>query len=143
MAQTAKQGRKTRTTAPASSAVTALLAIYRSKRDFTKTGEPSGATSPASGNGFVVQKHKASRLHYDLRLELDGVLKSWAVTRGPSPNPDDKRLAVRTGVHPLDYAASEGVVPKGKYGGGTMMLWEYKPLDGLSRWVAVGAGGKG
>lgn len=98
------------------------LAAYRAKRDFARTAEPSGATQPAAGNGFVVQKHAASRLHYDFRLELDGVLLSWAVTRGPSANPDDKRLAVRTEDHPLDYARFEGTISKGEYGGGTVML---------------------
>ncbi len=100
------------------------LASYRAKRDFTRTGEPSGTTRKASGNSFVVQKHAATRLHYDFRLELDGVLLSWAVTRGPSLDPDDKRLAVRTEDHPLDYGGFEGTIPKGEYGGGTVMLWD-------------------
>jgi len=100
------------------------LAKYNAKRDFTKTAEPAGIPTDDPGHIFMVQKHDATRLHYDFRLELDGVLKSWAVTRGPSPNPEDKRLAVRTEDHPLAYATFEGTIPKGQYGGGTVMLWD-------------------
>ena len=102
-----------------------LLAEYRKKRDFSKTSEPKGSTPSQTGNIFVVQKHDATRLHYDFRLEYEGVLKSWAVTRGPSSNPADKRLAVRTEDHPLDYATFEGIIPQGEYGGGTVMLWDF------------------
>ena len=102
------------------------LANYRSKRDFEKTQEPSGATAvrKAEYPRFVFQKHDASRLHYDLRLEHDGVFKSWAVTKCPSLNPKDKRLAVEVEDHPLDYGDFEGTIPKGEYGGGTVMLWD-------------------
>jgi bifunctional non-homologous end joining protein LigD len=104
------------------------LDAYNKKRDFTKTAEPKGSFERLAwggGRGFMVQKHDATRLHYDLRLELEGTLKSWAVTRGPSLNPEDKRLAVRTEDHPLSYATFEGTIPKGEYGGGTVMLWDY------------------
>ena len=102
------------------------LAKYRAKRDFKKTHEPSGsaAVRKAEYPRFVIQKHDASRLHYDLRLEHDGVFKSWAVTKGPSLNPKDKRLAVEVEDHPLDYGDFEGTIPKGEYGGGTVMLWD-------------------
>src|SRR5688572_15716853 len=106
------------------SQASAGLAEYNRKRDFAKTAEPAGKVAKAKGNSFVVQKHAATRLHYDFRLELDGVLKSWAVTRGPSLNPSEKRLAVRTEDHPLDYGGFEGTIPKGEYGGGTVMLWD-------------------
>jgi bifunctional non-homologous end joining protein LigD len=102
------------------------LATYNKKRDFAKTAEPAGKRGAKRGKGliFMVQKHDASRLHYDLRLELEGTLKSWAVTRGPSLDPADKRLAVRTEDHPMSYATFEGTIPKGEYGGGTVMLWD-------------------
>jgi bifunctional non-homologous end joining protein LigD len=102
------------------------LTTYKAKRDFRQTKEPSGQQSikPSNRRRFVIQKHDATRLHYDLRLELDGVFKSWAVTRGPSLDPHDKRLAVEVEDHPLDYGDFEGTIPKGQYGGGTVMLWD-------------------
>lgn len=109
-----------------------LLAEYNRKRDFQKTAEPAGKlASSKGGNLFIVQKHDATRLHWDLRLEADGVLKSWAVTKGPSPDPSIKRLAVRTEDHPMSYAEFEGTIPKGEYGGGTVMLWD------RGTWAAV------
>lgn len=112
------------------------LAEYNAKRDFAATPEPAGEEkSSEAGNLFIVQKHDATRLHWDLRLEIGGVLKSWAVTKGPSPDPEVKRLAVRTEDHPLSYAEFEGTIPKGEYGGGTVMLWDrgsWQPVPGKS-----------
>ena len=104
------------------------LARYRQKRDFKLTTEPSGADKKgvlaSQRLRFVIQKHAATRLHFDLRLEWGGVFKSWAVTRGPSSDPHDRRLAVEVEDHPLDYGDFEGVIPKGQYGGGTVQLWD-------------------
>ncbi|HVL18404.1 MAG TPA: DNA polymerase ligase N-terminal domain-containing protein, partial [Gemmatimonadales bacterium] len=113
------------------------LAEYRRKRDFARTREPRGATGrrTATRLAYVIQRHEATRLHFDLRLELDGVFKSWAVTRGPSLDPKDKRLAVEVEDHPLDYGDFEGTIPKGQYGGGTVQLWDrgfWRPEGELS-----------
>ncbi|WP_205328652.1 DNA polymerase ligase N-terminal domain-containing protein [Glycomyces sp. YM15] len=105
---------------------------YRSKRDLSKSGEPSGGRKRDRGDRFVVQRHEASRLHFDFRLEIDDVLVSWAVPKGPSLNPDDKRLAVRTEDHPLDYAEYEGRIPEGEYGAGTMIVWDAGTYENLT-----------
>ncbi|MGH7677852.1 MAG: DNA polymerase ligase N-terminal domain-containing protein [Gemmatimonadaceae bacterium] len=113
------------------------LTEYRAKRDFKRTAEPEGGGERAGRDKleFVIQKHAATRLHYDLRLELDGVMKSWAVPKGPSADPSVKRLAMQVEDHPMEYNTFEGTIPKGEYGGGTVMLWDrgwYEPEKGES-----------
>ncbi|WP_173931345.1 DNA ligase D [Chelativorans sp. Marseille-P2723] len=114
------------------------LSAYRKKRDFTATPEPRGERGKSvGGDSYVIQKHAARRLHYDLRLEMEGVLKSWAVTRGPSLVPGEKRLAVHVEDHPLEYGDFEGTIPKGEYGGGTVIIWD------RGRWSPIGDAKKG
>ena len=111
-------------------AVDKQLARYRSMRDFKITAEPSGAATKTNPKlrgtkfPFVIQKHAASHLHYDFRLGWNGVLKSWAVAKGPSFNPKERRLAVQVEDHPIEYGGFEGIIPKGQYGGGTVMVWD-------------------
>lgn len=111
---------------------------YRNKRDFRRTSEPSGKQGRRSRRKrserpiFVIQKHDASTLHYDFRLEAEGVLKSWAVPKGPSTDPGDKRLAILTEDHPLDYADFEGVIPKGEYGAGTVLIWDRGTFENIT-----------
>jgi bifunctional non-homologous end joining protein LigD len=145
--------RTRKTTAPARKAgakKTTRLAEYRRKRDFARTEEPRGGPRKTSRKlAYVIQKHAASHLHFDLRLELDGVMKSWAVPKGPSLDPAVKRLAMQVEDHPIEYNAFEGTIPKGEYGGGTVMVWDRgtytyggdddgDPVEGLRRGYARG-----
>lgn len=112
------------------------LKSYKKKRDFTKTPEPAGIKNSKKKTEkplFVIQKHAASRLHYDFRLEIDDVLVSWAVPKGPSTDPREKRLAIRTEDHPMDYVDFEGVIPEGQYGGGTVMIWDYGTYKNIKK----------
>jgi bifunctional non-homologous end joining protein LigD len=120
---------------PAKTATRASLERYRAKRDFSQTGEPSGGSvrgTNATALRYLIQKHDASRLHYDFQLQLGVTLKSWAVTKGPSLDPADKRLAVHVEDHPIEYGSFEGTIPQGQYGGGTVMLWDE------GKWVPIG-----
>jgi len=109
------------------------LRKYRQMRDFRQTGEPRGRPRRRAGNRFVIQKHDARSQHYDFRLEAGGVLKSWAVPKGPSTDPREKRLAVETEDHPLEYATFEGVIPRGQYGAGTVIVWDEGSYRNLSK----------
>ena len=136
-------------TPKAAPAAESQLTEYRRKRDFSKTEEPTGGAARSGKKlAFVIQKHAARNLHYDLRLELDGVMKSWAVPKGPSLDPSVKRLAMEVEDHPIEYNSFEGTIPKGEYGGGTVMLWDRgaytyggmdpDPVEGLHRGYAKG-----
>ncbi|MET0385561.1 MAG: DNA polymerase ligase N-terminal domain-containing protein, partial [Polyangiales bacterium] len=147
MARSTAKSSTARTTQPRRkriSQVSSKLAPYHAKRDFALTPEPSGrkkAAKPAQGLQFVVQKHAARNLHYDFRLELAGVLLSWSVPKGPSLKPGERRLAMRTEDHPLDYADFEGIIPKGEYGGGTVIVWdrgEWLPEDDAEKGMKSG-----
>src|SRR5512132_1414525 len=119
------------------------LETYRSKRDFARTPEPEPGPVGDGGGRFVVQRHRATRLHYDLRLEIGGVLVSWAVPRGPTLDPDQRRMAMRTEDHPIEYFDFEGTIPSGEYGAGDVIVWDwgtFTPEETDDPGAALGAG---